>query len=119
LAVAAEELAPVFTPRVFRWKTGGFALPRRRFKSGDWLHFQSVDKQWIEEARAAVDTKTDTNLARMPESCQNAVRVPPVAANAFRTTADMPADCPTAKSEVIASEVQANRISLEKCKPTA
>jgi hypothetical protein len=28
LAVAAEEFAPVFAPRVFRWKNRGFALSR-------------------------------------------------------------------------------------------
>jgi hypothetical protein len=27
LAVAAEELAPIFIPRVFRWKTGDLPLP--------------------------------------------------------------------------------------------
>src|ERR1019366_7103423 len=51
-------------------------------KSGNWLHFQCVVTQWVEEARAAVDTILDTKLARMPESCQNVVRVTPLAANA-------------------------------------
>jgi hypothetical protein len=27
LAIAVEELAPVFTPRVFRWKTGDLPFP--------------------------------------------------------------------------------------------
>jgi hypothetical protein len=51
-------------------------------KSGNWLHFQCVETQWDEEERAAVDTILDTKLARIPESCQNAVRVTPLAANA-------------------------------------
>src|ERR1700722_11549433 len=54
----------------------------RRFKSGNWLHFQCVETQWVEEARAGVDTKMDTNLAIMPVLVQNAVRVRPQAANA-------------------------------------
>jgi hypothetical protein len=37
LAIAAEEFASVFTPRVFRWKNRGFALPRLWFESGHWL----------------------------------------------------------------------------------
>jgi len=38
--------------------------------------------QWVGEETAAVDTKMDTTLPRMPESSQKAVRVTPQAANA-------------------------------------
>src|SRR5665213_736443 len=54
----------------------------RRFKSGNWLHFQCVETQWIEEEGTAVDTKMDTSLAMLSMFCQNVARVTPVAANA-------------------------------------
>ena len=56
--------------------------PSRLRDSDNWLHFQGVVTQWFEEEGAAVDIKTDTDLARMSESFQNAGRMPPVPANA-------------------------------------
>ncbi len=51
-------------------------------KSGNWLHFQCVETQWVEEERAAVDTKMDTTLTVTPALFQNAVTVTSQAANA-------------------------------------
>src|ERR1700722_582527 len=43
-------------------------------KFGNWLHSQCIETQWVEEERAAVDTKMDTNLAMMPDLRTSATR---------------------------------------------
>jgi hypothetical protein len=55
---------------------------RRGIKLCYGPHFRCVVTQWVEEESTAVDTKIDINLARMPESGQNAISVLPPPANA-------------------------------------
>ena len=53
-----------------------------KFKSGNWLHFQCVETQWVEEEKAAVDTKMDNTLTVTPALFQNVAAVMSQAANA-------------------------------------